>query len=1423
MAPPELSLHSASPRPNRSHSISSDRPSLTGYGGLLSPPVSTSPEPAFIAASAASQIVTNDHDSQADAWFDQHGIEPSGETAMVAPPALKLVNRFLDQLLFNFLSISRSTSLASLRPAVGEVLKPKLAKEAINGADQELHEYLGGGEDEELMAFHNGLEPTADWDHELVWKRTRLRCMVYSSLGDMEEEDEDFYTEQEQLDGPPGSNNRFSNNPGVVSPAVAIFLTSILEFMGEQVLVVAGQAAYHRLRAKHEREDRDGTSTHSEIAERVVVEEADMERVALDRTLGRLWRGWKKRIRSPTTSVSMTRSFSRESMLSQAQASQAASIAQEDNGEEDIQRPSIDATLATHDYAAGIPLPISADDVREIEIPGLAKEINDEEGAEEKKEVISHKQRPQSLMISTSRTGDELLTPTSSQPQTPLFLASAGRKRSYSLPSPAQSIFTSPSAKRAKSGIVKTNGDEDMSEDLAAADQSEEPATTNVEEQEIEDLHMTENPMTNGISDKQVVPEAEEHEDRDSDQKEESFHKPKSLIAGVIAGATTVGAVAVAGIAAAVTGQAPQTDPEYKEETDAEEEFEEPQILTSSRVSIGGRATPDEPKPPSRQGSVRANSVQSLRLIEVASPSRSRHGSVDAADYTGGRPNLGSRPNSMHSGIDGPTPRMASPVSRGPTSNPLARAGSQLSARASSCGAEESISEEKETAEIEPAPLTAVPTDIAAAMQGVDVVETPLSHQSTPQTTTKGSTAQSSAFVLSAPPRKAWADANEVESESKAPQTSSALNASARALGVESGVPPLTPLREMMEGAPDTSDEASSIAQSQDGHSLSEHGLNGDSPSVSGSSLAYAQRDPHKSVRPHAASIPRSSPPRPSRDDQIRKEQPKRSIHTSGSGSGSSTGSHKLKPVRTLEESTVENKSQSFEQLIRSDQTIQYTLTPQNMRNIEVCFPWTIVEDSILMDLKGSPESPRIAAPSVVLNPQEVPRPPTSRSHSSSVSKLTGLHSNPPTDTPKSAKSARLSRNPSSPTANSGARLRANVPQPRDARVERESMGDLADFISSTAPPGSYEPIAPRSVPAVNGHRGMNGTPRNVSGSTARVGTAASLPRRAESSAGRSRLQARDAAVPRGDSISDLIDFVRSGPQLEKETHRIPRTVAPFRSTMDSDQMSGAVGGKAIDASLPDPRYSQVSTSMNSSINSQSALLSSPTKTNKPLPAQASSNFNEEDVMPKRKQRRVRDMYQIDFSDEEEEYGAVTKSRPKTIKEESLAEFLANVPPPADSTPAALYTAASNPAKIKKKTSSPSLMSRFGRRDSGPQPPPKPKSSGLDSRSKSQQPQLPTHTPIAVQFTTNRPTTYESARGAGSDYVSQLDTARNKVAQKVYQPREAVYTTTRTTDLAAFLQSEPPPSNSQPQTFSPAHQKDEGSAFQRMFGRKKVS
>lgn len=446
----------------------------------------------------------------------------------------------------------------------------------------------------------------------------------------------------------------------------------------------------------------------------------------------------------------------------------------------------------------------------------------------------------------------------------------------------------------------------------------------------------------------------------------------------------------------------------------------------------------------------------------------------------------------------------------------------------------------------------------------------------------------------------------------------------------------------------------------------------------------------------------------------------------------------------------------------------------------------------------------------------ESPRPASGRSHSSSV----GKYGKPAiAETPQPFKSVKVANGATRPSLNTGAAMRANGPQPRDARVEAESIGDFAEFIKATGPVTRYE--APHSAPPADGSRGINGAPWKVNGTESPVAVTSTLPKRADSSAGRMKLQARDAVVARGDGISDLIDFVRSGPQVDKESHRIPRTVAPFRTTMDSDQMTGAIGGRALESVLPDARYSQTSTSVQSSVTSQSALLNGSSKTNKPQSPHNNKFFDEDDMMPKRKTRRVRDMYQIDFSDEEDEYDAGPRQPP--VQEESLADFLRNVPPPPETTSHVLETASRSSGKVKRKSSTTGIMSRFSR--SSPQVPPKPKSSGQGPRpaSHTDSNHLPNHTPIHVQFSSSyRPATNETARGG--NYVSQLDSARNKVVQKSYQPREAVYSTSRTNELAAFLRDSDPPTamHAQPQTFSPTVQRDEASTFQRVFGRRKV-
>lgn len=1337
-----------SPRVTRSHSVSSDRLSTgSTYAGLLSLPPSISPEPAYIAASAASQIVTNDRENSADTWLDQHGIEPSGETALVSPAALKLVNKFLDQLLLNFLSVSKSTSLVSLRPAVNEVLKSRLARDALSGADGELREYLGGSDDDELLPSER--EGSRDWDLELVWKRTRLRCMVYSSLGDMEEEDEDRYTAQEHLGGPLGSESR-ENESGIVCPAVAIFLTSILEFMGERILIVGGQAAYTRLRLKYEKEEIDGIVRPTDIAERVVVEEADMERVALDRTLGKLWRGWKRRVRSPNDSISMGRSNLREALDNQASSimtpTQVANISPSD-GEEPQDLSS--HYLAEHEKAATIPLPMSVDDIREIEVPGLAPQSDDEdEDATPEPEELPFTQRPQSMVIFTNASHN-LPTPNSSQPPTPIFAVtpSKSRKRANSLPPPNPSTVTSLFSRGSKEANPRQ-------EDRVSSSQSGASVLNGT--------------ITPAESEKDVEEELEEASEKAKSDVHDSQHEP---------------------------ADDPTELDDMGKDIDSDFEFveEEPQIMTSSRISFGGRISPDDKDSSSR------SSIRSLRLIDVniakIPTARSPQSPFDAADHVPGRVSI-SRPNSMHSPIISElSSRGTSPHFRSSNSSPLSRSGSNLSSMPNKTTTD-SISEvdEREVAG-DDSPLTAVPSELAAAMQGVDVDPSPTS-QNYP--TFKPAAARAAPFVLAAPPTpQNYRDNMKELAKQQANKGQPSGGYSNRNVG--GGEQDTQSTR---QGAMNLFEPPPRSVPRTVGNPVIEKSpvLPIVKESVSPESLKIIPRS--SSVR----SVRRNSPAHSIVSSKVSPETQTRSYRPAYATTSSFSSVPPVTQRRVSEESGVSamssaRDSKSFEELIRGDETIQYTLTPQNMRAIE------------------SSDSP------LSVNAIPVPRLGTSRTRSSSVSKHTGLHSHPPSDISRNMKGS------SRPTTSSS-RIRLHAPQPRDARADRDSLGDFSDFIRSTGPaiPYKKEEIhsrsssratneAPRPVTGGNIHKGTSGTPRNISSSIGRVDPLAALPTRVSSSAGRSgrpnKLQARDATVGK-ESITDLIDFVRAGPD-KAGNHRIPRTVAPFRSTMDSDQMSHFAGGKAVDASLPDARYSQASThasTNHSSVTSQTGLLNNSTRGNK-MPTTLNFDDEEEDMMPKQKARRVRDPYAIEFSDEEDDEFEPS-SRPAPIKEESLADFLRNVPPPPSPKMTSVFADVPKPPKKKA-----SFSSRFTRSSSVSQVQPPKTSYSSSSRAAATK-----HTPHAPTNSQSNalPTIGSSSNGNYSQNPESSRTGSNpSVVRKPYESRETAPLKFRsqTGDLADFLRNSEPPPQVEPKPFNRA--KEETSFTARFFGRRKKS
>lgn len=875
---------------SRTQSISSDRPSTVAYS-VMSPPLSVSPEAAFIAAPSASQIVTNDHDNHADTWYDQHGFQPSGESVVLSTAALRLLNNFLDHLLYNFLAVSGSTALANLRPAVSEVLKPKLAKDAIRNADEELREYLGGDDDDEFLESPTSASPR-DWDLELVWKRTRLRCMVYSSLGDMEEEDEDHHMEEGLL----GDDDE--NSASNVSPAVAIFLTSILEYLGEQALVSAGQAAWNRLRVKYEKEAKQSPKGRLDAVDRIVVEEVDMERVALDRTLGRLWRAWKKRVRSGRGSFDLShRPASREKMSHQRLGSLSAAdgavppAVQESTKEvETVVEDEASSHVILDEIAAAIPLPMNERDIDEIEVPGLVF-YSDDESEDDVPEELEAQTRPKSLMTFTFPNEAKLPSPTVSQPPTP----KAARRRANSLPTPAASPY-----KQRKKGTAGA--------DAAEASQLTEGPAVEAHAHQEEDR-------------KAAVAEVVLITDHSKDEADAGKHQALG------SGATTT--------TIPVAFQEPAEGHDVDDDLDIEE-IAEAQILTSSRISIGGSTTGGSDSPATSERGIRPPlSIAlpprsgSLRVVDVASPrtpsTKSQRSSlVQEPNNSSSNPRTASRNSSIHA----EEPREVE------DSRSLRVSGTSSLGKSRSTVAP-SISEAEEIGEPSPMSATLFPRREPAAVPENQPIQTagqndhseqtrsqrqptqPLfgsvKRQSpvSPQSALTGDPAQGQsqrsprpkASSISTPP-----DSGTFMEDAVGPLPSSYARRSPRQLSSSTG-----------QNGPAVPDK--SVGRYQHAHSQSA----GNQPGPIG--ILSVERPPVSTYRENGESR------RPSPD-----QNQGRPVHTPAS----STSSHKMRTARASQDSTAtrpEEFARNFEELIQSNETIQYTLTPENMRELEVCSP----------------------------------------------------------------------------------------------------------------------------------------------------------------------------------------------------------------------------------------------------------------------------------------------------------------------------------------------------------------------------------------------------------------------------------------------------------------------------------------------------
>lgn len=288
--------------------------------------------------------------------------------------------------------------------------------------------------------------------------------------------------------------------------------------------------------------------------------------------------------------------------------------------------------------------------------------------------------------------------------------------------------------------------------------------------------------------------------------------------------------------------------------------------------------------------------------------------------------------------------------------------------------------------------------------------------------------------------------------------------------------------------------------------------------------------------------------------------------------------------------------------------------------------------------------------------------------------------SQPPMPSRTSSLSKGSTASPGRPTPNH----RSVGPKPlaREPRIQSESMRDFADFIRSTGPTGGERPVQPFVSLSNSANQSPNASSTAISGLGRKLSTKQnSSHSKSNSTFGegpsarpRVHMEPRSPAGQRSGN-DDLIDFIRQGPPgANNGQPRIPRNVAPFRTTVDSDQFDRMLDDNG---NIESAYGSQVSTNSRQSIqtsNSRTGLLPAanvvqPAYSNTPQKLTGSLSSPEPHIQ--RTRRRIKDPYAIDLSDDEDDdlLTALPNNAAPKRQEESLMDFLNSMEPPSNSEP----------------------------------------------------------------------------------------------------------------------------------------------------------
>ncbi|GAB7355595.1 hypothetical protein MBLNU459_g6324t2 [Dothideomycetes sp. NU459] len=362
------------------------------------------PAPEYISHASAAQVADEAHDARRGRSSSDDEDVPADRNgrAAVAESAVATVNAFLDKLLFDFLATARTTSLLALRPAVADVLKKSLARDAIATADANLEDLLALQEEDSDDDDDDGDDGQSKasspsnnkWNLEFIWKRSRLRVMMRSEKSEFDIDDDERCVQDEGLLMP---GRRFSQTAGVISLSAEIFLAGVLDYIGEQLLSLATVSASARTRR---RASISRATSGVEGITHVLVQESDVEKAALNSAMDRLWRVWRKSLRARGLIPGRGRRLSGASRTS-VNGSTSPSITRGGSGDSGVfgtknNVPNIpDMRHREHILASNTALPMTPRDIDDLEIP-TPTEYHDNRGSQDKTSIQEHSPRTKS-------------------------------------------------------------------------------------------------------------------------------------------------------------------------------------------------------------------------------------------------------------------------------------------------------------------------------------------------------------------------------------------------------------------------------------------------------------------------------------------------------------------------------------------------------------------------------------------------------------------------------------------------------------------------------------------------------------------------------------------------------------------------------------------------------------------------------------------------------------------------------------------------------------------------------------------------------------------------------------------------------------------------------------------------------------------